>query len=310
MKKLNITKKQYDESKYFNKKYGALKYMSESGKLYKTDKGVVLALEGQECKNGDCQENESLDDIANAVKKTGGEMVDKVKDGAKKVGKAIGDKMHGIYRKNDRVKISGKAGDMEGAVVSADPNKVVIKPDNERSFDESDDADSEEVTRGELTDMLKDVVDAVEKVCDAQDCSFEEVIGVEPKDEAEEADADEVVATKEEVAEVLADVIDRVEDVAEKAGIELPNEDDKEIEDECNATECGDKKVTLESLKKARRARLVREAIARRARAKKIHESILRNARLRKIRESIARRARAKKVQESIAKRRAMRRAR
>ena len=35
MKKLNITKKQYDESKYFNKKYGALKYMSESGKLYK-----------------------------------------------------------------------------------------------------------------------------------------------------------------------------------------------------------------------------------------------------------------------------------
>ena len=141
MKKLNITKKQYDESKYFNKKYGALKYMSESGKLYKTDKGVVLALEGQECKNGDCQENESLDDIANAVKKTGGEMVDKVKDGAKKVGKAIGDKMHGIYRKNDRVKISGKAGDMEGAVVSADPNKVVIKPDNERSFDESDDAD-------------------------------------------------------------------------------------------------------------------------------------------------------------------------
>ena len=233
MKKLNITKKQYDESKYFNKKYGALKYMSESGKLYKTDKGVVLALEGQECKNGDCQENESL----------------------------------------------------------------------------SDDADSEEVTRGELTDMLKDVVDAVEKVCDAQDCSFEEVIGVEPKDEAEEADADEVVATKEEVAEVLADVIEKVEDVAEKAGIELPKEDDKEIEGECNATECGDKKVTLESLKKARRARLVREAIARRARAKKIHESVLRNARLRKIRESIVRRARAKKVQESIAKRRAMRRA-
>ena len=31
MKKLNITKKQYDESKYFNKKYGALKFVSESG---------------------------------------------------------------------------------------------------------------------------------------------------------------------------------------------------------------------------------------------------------------------------------------
>jgi hypothetical protein len=48
MKKLNITKKQYDESKYFNNKYGALKFVSESGKLYKTDKGVVLALEGTE----------------------------------------------------------------------------------------------------------------------------------------------------------------------------------------------------------------------------------------------------------------------
>ena len=48
MKKLNITKKQYDESKYFNNKYGALKFVSESGKIYKTDKGVVLALEGTE----------------------------------------------------------------------------------------------------------------------------------------------------------------------------------------------------------------------------------------------------------------------
>ena len=45
MKKLNITKKQYNESKFFTKKYGALKYVSESGKLFKTDKGVVLALE-------------------------------------------------------------------------------------------------------------------------------------------------------------------------------------------------------------------------------------------------------------------------
>ena len=48
MKKLNITKKQYDESKYFNQKYGALKFVSESGKLYKTDKGVVIALESTE----------------------------------------------------------------------------------------------------------------------------------------------------------------------------------------------------------------------------------------------------------------------
>lgn len=57
MKKLNITKKQYDESKYFNQKYGALKFVSESGKLYKTDKGVVLALESKE------DDDEPTDDI-------------------------------------------------------------------------------------------------------------------------------------------------------------------------------------------------------------------------------------------------------
>ena len=42
MKKLNITKKQFSESKYFTTKYGKLEYVSESGKFYKTDKGNVL----------------------------------------------------------------------------------------------------------------------------------------------------------------------------------------------------------------------------------------------------------------------------
>ena len=42
MKKLNITKKQFTESKYFQKKYGKLEYVSESGKLFKTSKGQVL----------------------------------------------------------------------------------------------------------------------------------------------------------------------------------------------------------------------------------------------------------------------------
>ena len=42
MKKLNITKKQFSESKYFTTKYGKLKYVSESGNVYKTDKGHVL----------------------------------------------------------------------------------------------------------------------------------------------------------------------------------------------------------------------------------------------------------------------------
>ena len=41
-RKLNITKKQYNESRYFQKKYGKLKYVSESGKLFKTSKGNIL----------------------------------------------------------------------------------------------------------------------------------------------------------------------------------------------------------------------------------------------------------------------------
>lgn len=42
MKKLNITKKKFSESKYFTTKYGKLKYVSESGKIYKTSKGHLL----------------------------------------------------------------------------------------------------------------------------------------------------------------------------------------------------------------------------------------------------------------------------
>ena len=42
MKKLNLTKEQYNRSPYLKNKYGSLKYVSESGKFYKTDKGNVL----------------------------------------------------------------------------------------------------------------------------------------------------------------------------------------------------------------------------------------------------------------------------
>jgi len=278
MKKLNITKKQYDESKYFTKKYGAIKFVSESGKHYKTDKGVVLALESE-------MKKEDGDDS----------IIDRLTDD-----------------KED------KGGENEG-----------------------------DVTRGELTDILKDVVAEVEKVCDSQDISFEEVVGVEqPEGESDaEADKDEVVATKDEVAEVLAGVIDTVEQVADKNDIELPEEDDDDddksdddksrareldITDEgcdcgkkdcpeCNpdqrpATEgckggeccptcgapmkkeCGDK--VMES-RKARRAKLVREAIARRAKARKLRESRERRMKVRKVLESIRRRRAMKKVMES-----------
>ena len=42
MKKLNITKERYEKSRYFNKKYGKLEYVSESGNVFKTSKGKVL----------------------------------------------------------------------------------------------------------------------------------------------------------------------------------------------------------------------------------------------------------------------------
>lgn len=42
MKKLNITKEQFEKSKYFKDKYGKLEYVSESGKIFKTDKGKIL----------------------------------------------------------------------------------------------------------------------------------------------------------------------------------------------------------------------------------------------------------------------------
>lgn len=42
IKRLNITKKYFNESNYFKAKYGKLKYVSENGKFYKTSKGQVL----------------------------------------------------------------------------------------------------------------------------------------------------------------------------------------------------------------------------------------------------------------------------
>lgn len=48
MKKLNITKEAFEKSKYFNKKYGKLEYVSESGKMFKTDKGKVLMFKESE----------------------------------------------------------------------------------------------------------------------------------------------------------------------------------------------------------------------------------------------------------------------
>ena len=42
IKRLNVTKEAFNKSRYFQNKYGKLEYVSESGKLFKTDKGQVI----------------------------------------------------------------------------------------------------------------------------------------------------------------------------------------------------------------------------------------------------------------------------
>lgn len=53
MKKLNITKEQFNRSRYFQRKYGKLAYVSESGKLFKTNKGKVLKFVNESHQKGE-----------------------------------------------------------------------------------------------------------------------------------------------------------------------------------------------------------------------------------------------------------------
>lgn len=50
MKRLNITKEQFEKSRYFKNKYGKLEYVSESGKAFKTSKGNVLMFKESDSK--------------------------------------------------------------------------------------------------------------------------------------------------------------------------------------------------------------------------------------------------------------------
>ena len=52
MKKLPITKAAFDKSRYFKNKYGKLEYVSESGRLFKTNKGKILKFK-ESMENGD-----------------------------------------------------------------------------------------------------------------------------------------------------------------------------------------------------------------------------------------------------------------
>ena len=95
MKKLGITKEQFEESAELKNQYGNLAYVSESGNLYKTDKGKILKFikEAREYVNDDSIETDTADEfiifddpdifnkIANLQKKEGEKIQDEVKDG-------------------------------------------------------------------------------------------------------------------------------------------------------------------------------------------------------------------------------------
>ncbi len=64
MKKLNITKEAFEKSKYFTSKYGKLEYVSESGKLFKTEKGKILKFKESAKKFGKKSVKESVGDVS------------------------------------------------------------------------------------------------------------------------------------------------------------------------------------------------------------------------------------------------------
>ena len=118
MKKINITKKQYDESKYFNNKYGKLKYVSESGNVYKTDKGVVISLESSNKPDTVKEDIDEVEDVADEE-----ETINK-----EEVAAALADVV-------DTIK------------AIADDNEIEVPglaDDDEDSDDDSDDADDDE----------------------------------------------------------------------------------------------------------------------------------------------------------------------
>ncbi len=72
MKKLNITKEQFEKSRYFKNKYGTLEYVSESGKVFKTNKGKLLKFKESIDSEGD--------DVIETIEEELNSMVDKLNE--------------------------------------------------------------------------------------------------------------------------------------------------------------------------------------------------------------------------------------
>ena len=65
MKKLKVTKERFEKSRYFQKKYGKLKYVSESGRTYKTENGTVVRFvtEAREFVDDDSIDEDSVEEF-------------------------------------------------------------------------------------------------------------------------------------------------------------------------------------------------------------------------------------------------------
>ena len=65
MKKLKVTKERFEKSRYFQRKYGKLEYVSESGNVYKTANGTVVRFitEAREYVDDDSIEEDSAEEF-------------------------------------------------------------------------------------------------------------------------------------------------------------------------------------------------------------------------------------------------------
>ena len=160
MKRLNITKEQFEKSRYFKDKYGTLKYVSESGKLFKTSKGQVLKFnESDEDKEQFKKQEVGVYD--EGVKDSIKSGWNKVKQGAKAVGKAIGDTFKGPFRKGDHIVMKGEDGEqfkgtIKGFDLSEQTYQVLLGNAVNESFDSEYDEGDEEWIAG-----VPDLGDAV-----------------------------------------------------------------------------------------------------------------------------------------------------
>lgn len=296
MKKLNITKKQYDESKYFNNKYGSIKFVSESGKLFKTDKGVVLSLEASK---EPFTMKEEAEKVPPADEKPVTEDIDEVEELVDDVETSDADtKEEDTINKEEVTAALADVVDTIKAI--AEDNGLEVPGLVPEEDDEEVPADDEDAEDEELEDL--DECDCKDGKCDCgkklEKEGFLDMFKGKPKfKKGDKVKLKHAIGNLRGVWTVTnPDEFGEVGLVNDKGGeMTSPAKNLLKVAAECgNACECKN-----ESAKRRARAKLVREAIAKRARIRKIKESIRRRAKARKVLESIKAKRAAKKMMES-----------